>query len=78
MMSETPLLRYTLFAASTLPGLSRINSNAHYFSQVLLGWTIAYLSADSVYATDEGRESAVQMSLQSKADGFMLNARWAF
>ena len=36
------------YGASTLTGLSRINDNQHYASQVLLGWWIAYLATDAV------------------------------
>ena len=61
MMTDPPVLRYTLYALSTLPGISRINSDYHYLSQVFLGWSIAYLSAASVYDTDAGREPKFQV-----------------
>ncbi len=37
-----------LYAASTLPGISRINDDAHYFSQAFLGWWLAYLAESAV------------------------------
>lgn len=76
-MTDPPVLRYTLFAVSTLPGLSRINSNAHYFSQVLLGWGIAFLSSRAIYMSDQAR-SPMFMSLIPKEDGVMLIARYQF
>lgn len=47
-MTNQPILKSGLVLTSTLTGLSRINDNAHYASQVGLGWLIAYLSARSV------------------------------
>ena len=40
-----------LYMASTLPGLSRINDNDHYLSQVALGWWLAYLATSSTDST---------------------------
>jgi len=37
---------------SILPGLSKINDNKHYFSQVALGWYLAFLSCDVIDKTD--------------------------
>ena len=35
----------------------RVNDNAHYPSQVMLGWWLAYLSASAVAMSDEGEAS---------------------
>lgn len=78
MMTDPPVLRYTIYALSTLPGLSRINSNYHYLSQVVLGWSMAYLSAASVYDTDAGRTPKFQVSAQPRSDGMMLYASMPF
>ncbi|HKJ87483.1 MAG TPA: phosphatase PAP2 family protein, partial [Gammaproteobacteria bacterium] len=48
MMAENPYARAALYGASALPGLSRINDDKHYASQVVLGWAVAYLSASTV------------------------------
>lgn len=72
MMSDPPLLKYGLYAISTLPGLSRINDNKHYLSQVLLGWSIAFLSARSIYQTDLDRDPTFQVFVHPKSDGAML------
>lgn len=77
MMTDPPVLRYTLYALSTLPGLSRINSNKHYFSQVLLGWGIAYLSARAIYISDQSR-NPMFMAIVPKNDGAMFVARYQF
>ena len=46
--SDHWLPKALFYGASTLTGLSRINDNQHYASQVLLGWWIAYLATDAV------------------------------
>lgn len=78
MMSDPPLLKYGLYFFSTLPGFSRINSDRHYLSQVILGWTLAYLSARSVYATDMERDPPFQMRVYPKSQGAMLDCRLKF
>ena len=50
-MTDNLYYKYGLYFASTLAGVSRINDNAHYFSQVALGWWLAYLSVASVDKT---------------------------
>jgi len=47
-MTDNRFFKYSLYFGSTLTGLSRINDNKHYFSQVILGWWIAYLSVNSI------------------------------
>ncbi|HAO93504.1 MAG: hypothetical protein A2X93_08060 [Deltaproteobacteria bacterium GWC2_56_8] len=47
-MEESPSVRWLLYGASTLPALSRINDDEHFFSQAALGWYLAYLSASAV------------------------------
>jgi len=54
-MVDSPFWKTAFYAASTLPGLSRVNDDAHYFSQSLLGWWIAYLAATAVDQTETPR-----------------------
>jgi hypothetical protein len=51
-MVDSPVWKTAFYAGSTLPGLSRIDDEHHYASQVLLGWWIAYLAASAVDATE--------------------------
>jgi hypothetical protein len=51
-MTDNPYYKYSLYIASTLSGISRINDNAHYFSQAALGWWMAYLAVTSVNKTE--------------------------
>jgi hypothetical protein len=52
-MTDSLGLKAGWYAASMLAPLSRINDNAHYLSQVALGWWTAYLAASAVAATDD-------------------------
>ena len=51
-MTDNPYYKYGLYFASTLGGISRINDNAHYFSQAALGWWMAYLAVASMDKTE--------------------------
>lgn len=51
-MVKSKYLKFFFFVGSFATGLSRINDDKHYLSQVALGWWIAYLSANSVEKRD--------------------------
>ncbi len=51
-MTDRPLLKATFYAGSLLGPLSRVNDNAHYSSQVALGWWMAYVAASAVDRTE--------------------------
>lgn len=53
-MTDDPWLRAGLYAGSTLAGLSRINDDAHFTSQVLIGWWTAFLASEAVRMTSDG------------------------
>lgn len=53
-MTETPILKGLMYVLSTLPALSRINKDKHYFSQAFLGWGLAFLTSRSVAQTSLG------------------------
>lgn len=65
MMSDSPYVKGVLYGISALPGLSRINDNAHYLSQAALGWYLAWLSCDVVgKAKGQGdRQSRIAVSI---------------
>jgi membrane-associated phospholipid phosphatase len=50
-MTEEPLFQVPLVLGSFLTGWSRVHKDRHYFSQVALGWWLAYLSVRSVHQT---------------------------
>lgn len=47
-LSDRPAAKAAFYTASVLPGLSRINDDDHYTSQVALGWWMAYMACRSV------------------------------
>lgn len=69
------------YAASTLTGLSRWSDDDHYFSQILMGWGIAFISSRVVdKVNDESRpaESNYRMRMLSPeiGQGFALEKTW--
>ncbi len=56
-MSDNIWLKGGLYAASTLPALSRVNDDDHYFSQIFLGWWVAYLAGSAIDRTDDANRN---------------------
>ena len=52
-MTDDPLAKCFFYACSPWTGISRINDNLHYLSQVWLGWWMAYLACDAVNKTEK-------------------------
>jgi hypothetical protein len=50
-MSDNVFEKGIFYACSFAAGWSRINDDAHYLSEVLLGWSIAYIACESVNDT---------------------------
>ena len=50
-MTDDPLAKCFFYACSPWAGMTRINDNVHYASQVWLGWWMAYLACDAVNKT---------------------------
>jgi membrane-associated phospholipid phosphatase len=68
-LAENRYIKYTLYATSILPGLARINDDQHYLSQVVIGWLLAYMAADTVNGTDSNRESRFSLLPMVLPDG---------
>ena len=51
-LTENVPLQIGLYGLGTLSGISRIHTDSHYFSQVLMGWWIAALSVAAVNQTE--------------------------
>jgi len=71
-MAENPYLKGVFYGLSTFTGLSRINDDAHYFSQAALGWYLAYVSSDVVLKTDKGREGKTDITFVPVGNGFAV------
>ncbi len=62
-MEDNIYLKSMFYGLSVLPGLSRINDNQHYLSQVALGWYLAYLSSSVVDRNKDNRAAFVIVPL---------------
>jgi membrane-associated phospholipid phosphatase len=51
-MAEKPCVKGVFYVLSTFTAWSRVNDDAHYLSQALLGWYLAYLSVRAVSETE--------------------------
>ena len=54
-MTDQPYAKGVFYVLSTFTAWSRVNEDAHYLSQIMLGWYLAYLSVRAVSATEERR-----------------------
>jgi hypothetical protein len=78
-MVESPLLKGTLYVCSTFVGFSRMTDNAHYPSQIFLGWYLAWASSRAVDVTEThfaGMEVRVIPLPIADMGGLALEARW--
>lgn len=51
-MTDSIPLKLALVGGSTLTGLSRVNDDAHYLSQVILGWSMGVCAVSAVSQTE--------------------------
>jgi hypothetical protein len=71
-------VRAGLLVGSTLCGLSRLNDDKHYDSQVTLGWGLAYLAARSVWQTNTPKAATVQAGPVMLPSGIGVGIRARF
>jgi len=78
-MVENPWAKGTLYVCSTFCGLSRVDANAHYPSQVFLGWYLAFASSLAVEKTETKFAGmylrAVPMAMNN-GTGMAIEGRW--
>ena len=74
-MSENPYQKAILYGLSTFPGLSRINDDEHYFSQVVLGWYLAYLSCAVVEKGNDRQEGRTHVLLAPVPKGLAITVQ---
>lgn len=77
MNQDNPWVKYPAYVASTAAALSRVNDEAHFPSQVFLGWYMAYEAVDTVFENNGKRKKNVVMA-PMVLDGFGLiaHAEW--
>jgi len=74
-MVDAPFWKTAFYVGSTLPGISRVNDDDHYASQVVLGWWIAYLAATAVDRTAIERQN-LSIGPLPMADGVGIGLDW--
>lgn len=62
-MVDNKFLSKTLLLASTFTAISRVNDNAHFTSQAILGWYMGYLSVEAVTKTEKNNDSFTFMPI---------------
>jgi hypothetical protein len=78
-MVENPLAKGTLYVCSTFVGFSRMTDNAHYPSQIFLGWYLAWASSMAVSRTEThfaGMEVRVVPLPIADMGGLAVEAKW--
>jgi hypothetical protein len=70
-LTDSNILQSLCYIGSVLPGISRVNDDRHYFSQVFLGWYVALLAAQSVDQTQHASRGIRLVPLVDP-DGFGL------
>jgi membrane-associated phospholipid phosphatase len=76
-MSDHWAARSAWYAASTLCGISRINDDDHYLSQVMLGWGLAYLSTSAVSRSHD-KNRMINLGMFADGDYLGLGMRMGF
>lgn len=74
-MSKDHPLRYLFYVASGLTGWSRINDNAHFTSQVFLGWFMAWEATGAV-SESNGKDRAFKIQSMLFQDGVGVQLSW--
>lgn len=76
-MADDPWLKAGCYLASTGVGWSRINDDAHYTSQVIMGWWIAYLASSAVDGTfSENQNWSIQPIPMGDGAGALVTLRY--
>ncbi|MFM8892423.1 MAG: phosphatase PAP2 family protein [Planctomycetia bacterium] len=78
-MVDNPFAKGSLYVCSTFVGFSRMTDNAHYPSQVFLGWYLAWASAMAVSRTEThfaGMEVRVVPLPMADLGGLAVEAKW--
>ena len=76
-MSDRPLIKIACYVGSVMPGISRINDERHYTSQVALGWYIAFLATHAVDQTQTGGDGfRIFPTFDQNGIGLMFDKRF--
>ena len=73
MNPDNGWVKYPAYLASMAAGWSRVNDDAHFPSQVILGWYMAWEAVDSVFDNNK-KKKGVSVAPMAMQDGFGLSA----
>ncbi|TWT85787.1 PAP2 superfamily protein [Posidoniimonas polymericola] len=77
-MAEHRSVKALLYVGSAMPAISRVNDDAHYTSQAILGWSIAYLAANAVDDTYDAERLPQVFPGPVGAEGNGVNVLWRY
>ncbi|MCY2973047.1 MAG: phosphatase PAP2 family protein [Planctomycetota bacterium] len=76
-MTDNPWEKSLWYLGSTLGPLSRLNDNAHYPSQIGMGWAMAFVAATAVQQSDTGKRGwRLVPESPSGGSGFAFQYKW--
>ena len=73
MNPDNKFVKYTAYVASAATTWSRINDDAHFPSQALLGWYMGWEAVDAVFENNQ-KKKGVTVAPMAGLDGFGLMA----
>lgn len=78
MNNDNTFIKYSAYLASTFSAYSRINDNAHYLSQAMLGWYLGWEAVDSVYSVDrkDKKDIKIQPLIGADSYGLQVSMSW--
>jgi len=78
MNKDNAFIKYSAYLVSTFSAISRINDDAHYLSQAMLGWYLGWESVDAVYTVDSKKKNSLRIQPVVGADsyGVQLSMLW--
>jgi len=62
-MTDNNLVSNIFLTLSTFTGISRVNDNAHFTSQAILGWYMGYIAVNATYKTEKSNKNYVVLPL---------------
>ncbi len=77
-MSDNPYQKAIFYGLSTFTGLSRINDDRHYFSQVAIGWYLAYLSCAAVEKGNDRQEGRMHVQIAPVPKGIAITVQKSY
>lgn len=75
-MNTNKPIKYMSYVASGLTAWSRVNDDAHFISQAVLGWYMAYESVGSVFDTNNNDKFSITPLIGNDTYGFNISKSW--